>query len=105
MSTWPRGSYPHAALGRTDFKLGNCPEPGAAILLRPDRLPPPAVFEIPNDGLAQPGLEALARPPAELALDLAGLHRIAPVMTGSVGDKADQPLMRPVRRFWDQLVE
>ena len=41
----------------------------AAIALGPDRLPPPAVVEIPGDRLAQPGLESMARLPAQFAAD------------------------------------
>src|SRR5712691_11863889 len=80
-------------------------EPGAAVTLRPDRLPPPAVVEIPGDGLPQTGLEALARLPTELAAQLCRIHRIAPVMAGPVGDKADQAGMRAMRRSRQQLVE
>src|SRR5947208_8184707 len=77
----------------------------AAVFLGPDRLPPPAVFEIPGDGLLQPGVEALARLPAELLADPCRIHRIAPVMTGPIRDKGDQPLMRPIWRVWQHLVQ
>src|SRR5216683_5275494 len=98
-------------LNHMDSRLHRCfgsatgAEPGAAVTLGPDRLPPPAVVEIPGDSLPQTGLEALARLPAELATELCRIHRIAPVMAGPVSDKADQPGMRPMRRFRQKLVE
>src|SRR5436305_4819016 len=80
-------------------------EPLAAIGFRPGRLPPPAIVEIPRDGLAQSGLEALARPPTQFTAQLRSVHRVAPVVPGPVFDKGDQPGMRSVRRVWRQLVE
>src|SRR5204863_462038 len=80
-------------------------EPLAAIGFRPDRLPPPAIVEIPGDGLAQPGLEALARRPAQFAAELRCVHRIAAVVAWPVGDKGDQLAVRPMRRARRQLVE
>src|SRR5206468_442263 len=80
-------------------------EPDAAVAFRPDRLPPPAIVEIPRDSLAQAGLEALARLPAKLATQLCRIHRIAPVVTRPVGDKADQLGMRPMGRGWRQFIE
>src|SRR5436309_13864377 len=74
-------------------------ETGAAIALRPDRLPPPAIVEIPGDGVAQPGRDAFARPPAEFSLDLCRIHRIAPVMAGAVLHEGDQVRVRPMRRL------
>ena len=42
------------------------PQPLAAIGAAHDALPPALVVEVPAHGLAQPVLEAVARPPAEL---------------------------------------
>src|SRR5579862_7933700 len=80
-------------------------EAGAAVALRPDRLPPPAIVEIPGDGLAQARREVFTRLPAEFAPDFRRIHRIAPVMAGPIGDEGDQPRVRAVRRLWLQLVE
>src|SRR3954453_19589240 len=88
---------PTPSPGRPRHRLAAA-QPRAAILLSPDWLPPPAVCEIPGDRLAQTGLDRLARPPAELALQFAGIHRIAQVMAGPVRDKGYQIGMRPVRR-------
>src|SRR5712691_7154941 len=92
-----------AGIGRFGSAAGA--EPGAAVAFRPDRFPPPAVVEIPRDGLAQAGLETLARLPAELAAELCRIHRIAPVVAGPVGDKADEARVRPMGRGWRELVE
>jgi hypothetical protein len=52
------------------------------------------VVEVPAHGLAQAGLEGLLRPPAELALDLARVDRVAPVVAGPVGDVRDEAAVR-----------
>src|SRR5262245_33153588 len=46
---------------------------------------PGPVFEIPADGLCDPGLEGVCRPPAELAADLARVDGVAAVVTRPVG--------------------
>src|SRR6476620_5673466 len=57
-------------------------------------LPPCLVVQEPADGVVQPLLEIVARPPAELAADLRGVDCIARVMTRAVGHELDQPLVR-----------
>src|SRR6478736_5508586 len=59
-----------------------------------NRLPPTALVQIPSDGLLDPGLEGLGGAPAQLALDLCCIDRVAAVMTGPVGDERDQTLAR-----------
>ena len=49
---------------------------------------PVGVVEVPLHGLADAGLEGLGRAPAELALDLARVDRVAPVVAGAVVDVA-----------------
>src|SRR6185312_6673421 len=80
-------------------------EPRAAVAPGPDRLPPPAVIEIPGDRIAQPGLEGMAGLPAQFAADFRGVDRIAPVVAGPVRDKSDQLRVRPMRRARPELVE
>jgi hypothetical protein len=62
------------------------------------------VVEVPAHGLAQAALEGLLRPPAELALDLARVDRVAPVVAGPVGDVRDQAAVR-TWRIGSHLVE
>src|SRR4029079_17517248 len=57
-----------------------------------NRLPPRAGLEIPAHRLGKPGLEALYGAPAELALDLRGIDRVAAIMTRPVGDEGNQLL-------------
>ena len=55
--------------------------------------------------LAQAAVERFLGFPAQLAADLRCVHGIAPVVTGPVGHKGDQPVMRPMRRVREHLVE
>src|SRR6516165_378975 len=77
----------------------------AAILPGPDRLPPPTVRQIPGDRLVQPAFEVFAGFPPQLAPDLGDIHRVAPVVARTIGYKGDQPLMRPIGRSRQHLVE
>src|SRR6185312_4236041 len=63
-----------------------------------------APAKVPLHGLAQPALEILRWPPAELARDLGGIDRVAPVVSGPVGHEADQ-LLVAARRARPHLVE
>src|SRR5215469_4598045 len=54
-----------------------------------DILDPILSVQIPTNGLAQPGRKTLARRPAELTPDLAGVERVAPVMAGTIGHEGD----------------
>src|SRR3989338_2915731 len=51
---------------------------------------PALIVQIPLHGLADPALESLGRFPAQLALDLARVDRIAAVVTGAVLNISDQ---------------
>src|SRR3954454_17441833 len=66
---------------------------------------PALVLEIPGDGAPQAGLERLARPPAQLAVDLAGVDGIPAVVAPAIGDERDQPGVRDVRRVGPHLVQ
>src|SRR6267143_1735694 len=52
-------------------------------------LHPVRVVEVPCHGLADAARERLPRAPAQLALDLAGIHRVAPVMAGAILHEGD----------------
>src|SRR5579883_1147298 len=54
-----------------------------------DIFDPILTVEIPTHRLAQSARKALARHPTELTPDLAGVDRIAPVMTGTIGHEGD----------------
>src|SRR5690625_3372160 len=58
---------------------------------------PAFVSEIPSNGLAKPRLAFMARLPSQLFLRQAEVDRIAVVMTGPVGDEADQRARRAFR--------
>jgi len=48
------------------------------------------MVDIPADGLLDSRLEILLRPPAELALELAGIDGIAAVVAGTIRHETDQ---------------
>ena len=50
--------------------------------------------KIPLHRLSQPGGQVFLRTPAKLALDLANVHRVAPVVPWAVGDEANQAGVR-----------
>src|SRR5260221_7735663 len=54
-----------------------------------DRPPPPLVLLVPGDGVGEPLLEAVLRPPPE-GLELRRVERIPPVVAGPVRDGRDQ---------------
>src|ERR1700730_16199136 len=81
------------------------PETLASVSARPDWLPPPLVVKVPRDRLAQPGVKRLARLPAQLVSDFGGIHGIAAVVPWSIGNEGYQPLVRPMRRGRQHLVE
>src|SRR3546814_9853341 len=81
------------------------PQPVAGIAPVADRRPPPAIVEIPVDRLREPAGKALLRPPAQLALDLRRVDRVAPVVPRPVGDEANQIAPRPPARRRHALVE
>src|SRR5438874_12371688 len=70
----PPPNHAGSAAGRSRGMAGGA-ETRSLVTHRPDRLPPPAVVDIPGDGLAQARLEAFARPPAEFPGDLRRTHR------------------------------
>jgi len=55
-----------------------------------DVLPSGLVVEVPLDGLSEAALEIFLRFPAEFALDLAGVDRVAEVVAGAVGHEGDE---------------
>src|ERR1700741_3124819 len=77
----------------------------AMVSARPDFFPPPAVLEIPRDGLSQATVEGFAGRPAQLLPDLGDIHGVAPVMPWPVRNKGDQLLMRPMRRSRQHFVD
>lgn len=54
-------------------------------------------------GLRESALEILARPPSELAFDLAGIHGVAKIVAGPIGDEADQVATRAGRARRDHI--
>src|ERR1700733_8836543 len=56
-----------------------------------DIFDPILTFQIPANRLAQAGRKTLARRPAELAPNLAGVERVAPIMAGTIGYEGDLP--------------
>src|SRR5262245_11180696 len=60
------------------------------VLPAADCTHPARVREIPRDDLGQRIGEVVLRLPAELAARLAAVDRVAPVVTGSIGDVADE---------------
>src|SRR5688572_20375385 len=65
-----------------------------------DALPPGAVFEIPVNRLLESRRKRLLRPPAERALDLAGIDRVAAVVPGAILYERDQGLEAVTRLTW-----
>src|SRR5262245_65141905 len=80
------------------------PQPLAAVAPVADPFPEAAVVEVPPDRLAQAGVEALARRPAEVGADARRVHRVTQVVAGAVGDERDEPFVW-ARRVGDHLVE
>src|SRR6202022_2306436 len=81
------------------------PQPLAPVPLRPNRLPPPTIREIPRDCFAQPAVETFLRSPAQFTPDLGDIHRVAPVVSWPICDKGDQTPMRSMRGFGQHFVE
>ena len=59
---------------------------------------------VPADGRRDAGLEALLRTPVELAGDLAGVDRVPPIVSRTVGDTADER-GRLAERFQDHTCD
>src|SRR5688572_14181665 len=70
-----------------------------AKLARLQRAPPRFVLAVPRHRRRERGREGVARRPAELR-DLGAVHRVAAIVTRSIGDGADQTL-RPARETQD----
>src|SRR5207302_3532103 len=68
------------------LRRGRCPSCRAPR----HRVAPCLVIEVPAHGLANAGGEGLPRRPAELALDLGGIDRIAPVVAEPVLHEGDE---------------
>src|SRR5512137_2149766 len=76
-SSWPTWPFaPSTSIGSVAIVLADPGAVGAALHVGD----PGGVREVPLDGLPKADREALCRPPAELALDLAGVDRVAPVV-------------------------
>src|SRR5690606_1761292 len=75
------------------------------VLATRDAFHPLGVVEEPLHRLAQPRLERLLRPPAELALDLARVDRVAAVVSGPVLHERDELVVARATRARTQLVE
>src|ERR1700691_5665617 len=78
--------------------LGDHAETLARIDLFPERAPPPLVVEIPTHRLLDAALERFARAPAELALELGGVDRIAEIVPGPIGDEGNEGVVRACPR-------
>src|SRR3954468_10767831 len=85
------GSPPPDARSRPGFVLGD----GGAV---EQRFPPGAVFAVPHDGLGEALPEVDRRLPAEFALDLRPVERVATVVAGPVGHDLLQRLRFVERR-------
>src|SRR3569832_926729 len=92
------GAFANAASARE-------PQPLTAITAVQHALPPLTVIQIPLHRLAQARFEALLRPPAELAFDLARVDGVTLVVAGPVRDEGDELRMGPVCRLRQQFVE
>src|SRR5215469_11967086 len=66
---------------------------------------PAVVLQVPLDGFAQTRLKRFVRLPVELALDLAGVNRIARVVSGAIFHEGDQLAVRHDRVMRTQLIE
>src|SRR5436190_15295 len=82
---------------REEFRLGSDRDPKAVVLVDPglvgaacDVAPPILVIEVPAYCLNKPALEVDAAPFAEIVCKLAGVDRIAMVVTRAIGHVGDQ---------------
>src|SRR5947207_9765922 len=66
---------------------------------------PLRVLQVPIHGLADAALERLTRPPTQLTLDLASIHRIAAVMTRAILYEGDLCVVRLAIRPTSHLVQ
>src|SRR5665811_451231 len=80
LSARARGGQPRGVLFFVVVAVGAAADP----------IGPDGVRAVPGHRLGEPLVEGVARSPAELLADLAGIHGVAPVVTGSVGNMADQ---------------
>src|SRR5205823_2046724 len=62
----------------------------AAVFAASHLLDPGRVVEVPADRLREPGLEGLARRPAETRADLRRIHGVAAVVARTIGDVGDE---------------
>src|SRR5437016_13467516 len=59
-----------------------------------DFLHPGIIFQIPPHGLSNAALERLTRLPAQVALNLSGIHRVAAIVAGAILHERDQISVR-----------
>src|ERR1700674_5628744 len=76
-----------------------------AIASASDLIHPLFILQIPVDCLADPALESFTRLPTQLALDLARINRVAPIVAGTVLDERDQFSMWQHRIVLAQFVQ
>src|SRR5262245_38435476 len=78
----PASARAHRASSRRTGARAEALAPVAALL---DRVAPAAIVEVPAHGAGEPAPEAVRGLPAELALDLGCVDRVAAVVAGPVG--------------------
>ncbi len=61
----------------------------AGVFFRRDVVAPGTVFQVPGDGFGEARFEGLLGLPAELALQLGAVDRVAAVVAGPVGHVGD----------------
>jgi hypothetical protein len=66
------------------------PKAVASVNRLSQRLPPFVVVQVPKHSFPKTGLECLECSPAQFFFDLNRINRIAPIVAGSIGNKADQ---------------
>src|SRR5258705_8030619 len=66
---------------------------------------PILIVQIPADRLAQARVETLARRPAEVAPDLAGVDRVAPVVARPILHEGDLPRIGTPVATWALVVQ
>src|SRR5579885_2613468 len=81
------------------------PQPLAAVAAVQHAPAPGLVGEVPVDGLGEPALETLRRPPAELRLELGRVDRVAAIVPRTVLDETDQRFVPRAVRQRPALVE
>src|SRR5262249_11413120 len=76
VSSWPKRSRSTPLV----------PQPQSAAIVPPrlHLLAPVAMFEVPEDSVAESALERMTRRPSELAANLGGVDRVAPIVARTI---------------------